>query len=226
MIIPENIRAEGILAFFTDRHIRTDIKSLSALTGIPEASIFLPEQRHTDRVVVIGDRLRTAEADAVLSDRRGILIGVRTADCLPLILYDRKRQVVGAVHAGWRGTARGILKKTLMEMVNRFSSVPIDIFIASGPSIRWCCYEVGVEVAEAVMAVTGEGDYIETRDGKIYLDIPSANRYQALSFGVPQENIWLSEDCTCCLPDKYFSYRRNRTEERQAGLIGLMSVDW
>ncbi len=171
-------------------------------------------------------------ADAVITSNKGILLGVQVADCVPVLLYDAKRNVIGVVHAGWRGTAASILKKSIEAMQERFSSFPIDIKIAIGPSIRWCCYHVGYDVLESVKKATGNGEYHNPplppfskggMGGFYCLDLASANKYQAISAGIHEKNIWVSEECTYCHPDKYYSYRFAKgTTGRQGGFIGIL----
>jgi YfiH family protein len=162
-------------------------------------------------------------ADAVLTKRKNVLLGVAVADCVPVLIYDPIRRVCGAVHAGWRGTAKGILRRTLTVMEEHFYSDLSEVLIAIGPSIRWCCYTVGRDVLDAVQSSTGNGDYYETRNGKICLDLPTANGIQAVKSGVHKEHIWVSGDCTYCYPEKYFSYRYSRGPTgRQGGFVGMM----
>ncbi len=159
----------------------------------------------------------------MITDRKGVVIGVQGADCVPILLYDKRTHATGAVHAGWRGTAAAILKKTVRAMGERFSSSPSDIVIALGPAIRWCCYGVGYEVVEAVEKATGTGDYFTMKGEKYCLDLPSANRYQAFSAGVLPENIWMSDDCTSCQNEKYYSHRVAKgAPGRQGGFIGVV----
>ncbi|NOZ25091.1 MAG: peptidoglycan editing factor PgeF [Nitrospirae bacterium] len=221
MTIPENLKGRRLTAFFTDRTegVRKDV--LSAVSGFPEDAVYMPVQRHTDRVLVLDGHRRPEVADAVVSSVPGVLIGVRVADCVPILLYDCRRDLVGTVHAGWRGTAGRILIKTIETMADGFSSRIDDIVIAFGPAIRGCCYVVGEDVASEVRAATGDGDYIHRRGGTVYLDLVLANRTQALSTGIPEGNIWMSEECTYCLPGRFFSFRYSGTAERQGGFIGL-----
>ena len=137
-------------------------------------------------MLVLDSDLSPRIADAVITGHKGILLGIQVADCVPVLLYDVKRNVIGVVHAGWRGTAASILKKTIETMRERFSSFPIDIKIAIGPSIRWCCYHVGYDVLESVEKATGNGEYHINRGGAYCLDLASANKYQAVSAGVPK----------------------------------------
>ncbi|NTU42519.1 MAG: peptidoglycan editing factor PgeF [Nitrospirales bacterium] len=195
----------------------------SRMLGAPLPSLYLPVQQHTDRVVIVENDLNPLVADAVITARRDIVVGVRVADCVPLLLFDSRRGVVGAVHAGWRGTAAGILRKTIQAMMDRFLSSPDDILVAIGPAIRGCCYGVGDEVAEAVEQGTGKGAYLMMKGEQRCLDLPSANSQQAISAGVPKGNIWVSGDCTFCRPDKYYSYRFSKgVTGRQYGLIGMI----
>jgi YfiH family protein len=201
----------NISGFFTTRHFKE----------LP-ANAYIPVQKHTDKVFVLEHDIEPKIADAVITQRKDIFIGVQVADCVPVLLLDRKNGAIGAVHAGWRGTAQGILKNTISGMSGRFYSSPSDILVAIGPSIRWCCYEVGYEVMEAVYRATGRGDYIKEKGGKYCVDLQSANMHQAVLSGVPQENIWVSNECTFCLPEKYYSYRYAKgTTGRQYGIIGI-----
>lgn len=187
----------------------------------------MPVQKHTDTVVVPEVDLRPIIADAVVTNKRGLLVGIQVADCVPILLCDPVRRVIGAVHAGWRGTAAGILKKTIHTFAERFSSDPRDILVAIGPSIKSCCYEVDPDVAHAVAEASSGRDhspdlYIRKKGAKYHVDLPCANRQQAVSEGIKGANIWIAGDCTFCNPEKYCSYRYARgTTCRQGGFIGM-----
>ncbi|MEW6739198.1 MAG: peptidoglycan editing factor PgeF [Nitrospirota bacterium] len=276
IITPHIFSGFPVKAFFTTKTLDSlefgvesaELKGkVSKLLNISPKNIYLPIQKHTDKVLIVDYDVEPKIADAVITNREDILIGVQVADCVPILLYDMQKNVVGAVHAGWRGTAEEILKKTIKAMMDRFCSIPSDIVIAIGPGIRWCCYGVGYEVIEAVEKVTSYGDcprftdadrrpltchcegrsseaissvrgrlrigtvpapksknYIIKKGEKYCLDLPTANKYQALSLGVPLENIWMSDECTFCLPEKYYSYRYAKgTTGRQCGFIGIVT---
>ncbi len=226
VITPDIFHRLPVTAFFTTKTLHGGLETISKMLGIPSSQIYLPIQKHTDKIVLVDYDLGPRIGDAVITNRRGILIGVQVADCVPILLYDRRTGVIGAVHAGWRGTAEAILKKTINRMVERFSSVPADILIALGPGIRWCCYAVGPEVLEAVKKATGTGDYITKKGEKYCLDLPAANRYQAISSGVLGEHIGISEECTFCIPERYYSYRYAKGPTgRQYGLIGFLDIE-
>jgi hypothetical protein len=223
MVIPPIFHSYQVNAFFTTKAAQCDLSRLAELLAVPSRDIYMPIQKHTDKVMVLDYDREPKIADAVVTNNRGIFIGVQAADCVPVLLFDKKHRVAGAVHAGWRGTAASIVKKTIEMMSQRFSSYPADIIMAIGPSIRSCCYEVGYEVIEAVTRASGEGDYSMTNGAKYCLDLASANRQQAISSGVLPEQIWLSDECTFCLPEKYFSYRFAKgTTGRQCGVIGIV----
>jgi YfiH family protein len=214
--------SNGVKAFFTSKSLGAEINKISNILSIKKEDIFLPIQRHTDKVLVIESDLESKVADAVVTKRKGILIGVQVADCVPVLLFDRKKSIIGSVHAGWRGTAAQIVKKTIKLMVEDFNSSPDDIIIAFGPSIRWNCYYVGYEVKDAVCKATGNGKYHVKTDGGYCIDLSSANMLQALSMSIPEKNIWSSNECTYCNPDKYYSYRySNGCAGRQGGFIGI-----
>lgn len=222
LIFPD-IFGKHVTAFFTGKSPGADPEGISRIAAVDKQKIYLPIQKHTDRVLVLDSDLSPRIADAVVTSNKGILLGVQVADCVPVLLYDVKRNVIGVVHAGWRGTAASILKKTIETMHERFASFPDDIKIATGPSIRWCCYHVGYDVLESVTKATGNGEYHINRGEAYCLDLASANKYQAISAGINEKNIWLSDECTYCHPDKYYSYRHAKgTTGRQGGFIEIL----
>lgn len=221
-----NIDSPETGAFFTTKILGSNADKLSAVsreTGIAAGRMYLPVQRHTDTIHVLDDDMNRTIADGVITGRRGILIGVLVADCVPVLLHDSRRNVIGAVHAGWRGTAKGILKKAIGAMQEKFHSCPGDISVAIGPSIGRCSYEVGEDVVRAVSSATGEGDYYSRQNGKYHLDIAAANRIQALQTGALPEHIWQSGECTFCNPDRFYSYRY---EGEYAGRQGGFIIMW
>jgi YfiH family protein len=138
------------------------------------------------------------QGDALLEDRPGSVIAIRTADCIPILLADERRRAVAAVHAGWRGTVARIAIAAVDEMRRKFGTDPKDIHAAIGPGIGQCCYEVGPEVA----AQFGE-------QGRAHISLPGANRAQLLAAGVTPEKIYASNLCTMCLPEEFHSFRRD-----------------
>jgi len=222
-LIHPGIFGKHVTAFFTGKSPGADIEKISSVAFIDKQRIYLPIQKHTDKVFVLDSDLSPKIADAVITKERGILIGIQVADCVPVLLFDTERHISGVIHAGWRGTAAGILKKTVDAMRDRFSSSPDDIKAAIGPSIRWCCYHVGHDVLESVIKATGNGSYHINKGDSYCLDLAAANKYQAMSSEIPEKNIWISQECTYCYPDKFYSYRYAKgTTGRQGGFIGIL----
>jgi YfiH family protein len=210
-----------VSAFFTGKNPGADPEHLSKAMNINADRIYMPIQKHTDKIAVIESSLHPLIADAVITKEQGILIGVQVADCVPVLLYETTKGIMAAIHAGWRGTAESILKKTIKTVIDRYFCSAENIYIALGPAIRGCCYHVDFDVIHAVSSATGPGEYYINNAGKYCLDLPKANKFQALSMGVPERNIWLSEECTFCLPDLYYSYRFSKgTTGRQGAFIG------
>jgi purine-nucleoside/S-methyl-5'-thioadenosine phosphorylase / adenosine deaminase len=211
-----------VKGFFTRKSTGADKTILSRVLSISPDNICMPVQKHTDTVWLLNEEHTPATADAVLTQTAGILIGVQVADCVPVLLHDEGKSVIGAVHAGWKGTSLQILKKTLSMMVEHFGSDPQDIKVAFGPSIRGHCYAVDNDVKEAVVRATGPGDYVMQRNGKYCVDLTSANMLQALSSGISSQHIWQSPECTYCNPSDFHSFRYQRNHAgRQGGFIGI-----
>jgi YfiH family protein len=141
------------------------------------------------------------DADALLENTPGVSIGVRTADCVPILLADPVQQAVAAVHAGWRGTAASIVQASIRFMADEFGTRPQDLHAAIGPSIGPCCYQVGPDVAKEFGVLAA---------GKVHLDLSYLNARQLESAGVPEQNISNDPNCTQCNPNDYYSFRRDR----------------
>lgn len=222
VIVPGNLQQHAS-AFFTCRSHSVDRADIAKICGTAENQIYLPIQKHTNTVMIVDSTTEPAIADAVVTDKKGLFIGVQVADCVPILLCDPKKRVVGAVHAGWRGTAQAILKKTLQTFYGKYGSDPASMMIAIGPSIRQCCYEVDSDVFAAVSCSTKSEGYFRQKGEKYHIDLARLNRLQALDAGVAPENIWISDDCTFCSPEKFHSYRfSGGLTGRQAGFIGII----
>ena len=153
------------------------------------------------------------QADILVTDDTTVALVVQAADCVPLLVADRRSGAVAAVHAGWRGTAAGAAPAAVAALAGEFGADPEDLVVAQGPSIGPCCYVVGEEVIEAFRAA-GFARKIEAwfaRDvaGRIRLDLWRANRDQLMASGVPPERIHQSGLCTASHPEWFASYRRD-----------------
>jgi len=142
---------------------------------------------------------RFADGDALVSNQPGTVAGVRTADCVPILIADERTHAVAAIHAGWRGTAAGIAAGAVRELITRYGSRPQDLRAAIGPAIGPCCYEVGPEVARQLGMAA---------EGPVKVDLAAINRRQLADAGV--SDIWLAAECTFCEAGRYFSFRREK----------------
>jgi len=198
-------------------------RRVAAAFGVDEGKIFTVSQVHSDRIVVLGsadagvEEIKTQEADGIITDIKGIEIGILTADCVPVLLFDRKKKIVAAAHAGWKGTASKITAKAVEIMMERFESRPQDIAAAIGPAIGPCCYEVGEEVVSAF----GDQEGVAVQQGnKWHVDLPKSNLLQLEDAGVT--DIDLSNICTSCRTDLFFSHRKEMGKTgRQLSFISL-----
>jgi polyphenol oxidase len=173
----------------------------------PPAGITTVKQIHSGIVLDAADP--RPEGDALLSDRAGVLVGVKTADCVPIFLVDPTIPVVAAIHAGWRGSAENIAAAAVRELSARWNIRPGNLRAAIGPSIGVCCYEVGPEVARCF-----------GQQGPVHLDLRAINEAQLRAAGVA--DIWKSGECTFCLPGRFYSFRREREQAgRMLSFIGL-----
>lgn len=177
-------------------------------------------QVHSDRCVVVdGTGGCAGRADALITGCPGVLLTVRTADCLPILMADRKRRVVAAMHAGWRGTAANISGNVVRRLSKDFGLESADLLVAIGPGIGPCCYEVGPEVvarlAEYLPGLRG-------RAGRVNIDLVEANRRQLEAAGVTANNLFAGAPCTCCHAERFHSYRREpRAGGRMISAIGI-----
>lgn len=187
------------------------------------SSVSTVRQIHSDKILVAGEGC-VGEGDALISDREGVCVSIRTADCLPVLIADPVRRAVGAVHAGWRGTVAGIARKAVEEMGSRYGSAPQELRVAIGPGIARCCFEVGPEVASQFGAFPF-GDFVTEWDKlgeKAHVDLVEANRRQLRQAGVRDEFIAASGLCTFCGGAGFESYRRDREKSgRMVSAIGL-----
>ena len=166
----------------------------------------------------------TVYCDALTTDAPRILLGVKTADCVPVLLGDARTGACAAVHAGWRGTLASIVARAVESMSAGYGTRAEDVTAAIGPAANACCYEVGDEVITAFREKFADADdlFVRTRDGHALVDLHRANREQLIAAGVPRHNIYSAPLCTMCRTDLFFSYRR---EKQTAGRVGrLMSV--
>ena len=162
------------------------------------------------------------EGDAGLAEAPGLLLGIETADCLPVLIVDPRRRAVAAAHAGWRGTAQGVAAAAVRALLATGSD-PGDLVAALGPGAGPCCYEVGDDV-RAAFGIEGAAFFRPGPRGKPHLDVPAANRAQLEKAGLGPGRIHHVDDCTICQADLYHSYRREGASGgRMVSFVGFSS---
>ena len=163
------------------------------------------------------------EADGIVTNVPGLALICFTADCVPVLLCDAKNGVIGAVHCGWRSSVSDILGSAVAQM-RTLGAEPSEINAAIGPAIGYCCFEVGPEVIEAASAYLGgevDGLYRSNpeREGKYFLDLRRANARRLIRLGLAPEHISVSEECTVCSHEKYWSHRYTKGQRGSQGAL-------
>ena len=211
-----------------DANVVENYAILGKCIGFQAEDLVLSHQTHSDIVRKVGradhiglDHHEYPECDALITNEPGVGLVIFTADCTPILLHDPVTGAVGAVHAGWRGTAFGIVKKAVDRMVAEYGCDPANIHAAIGPNIGLCCFETDEDVPNALREALGEEveDCFEKYDGKYHVDLKDANEIWLRRAGVKMRNIEMSISCTACRPDRYWSHRVTKGERGSQGAV-------
>ena len=240
----------GFTKWDDEKRVSANREKFMAALDANKLPLITMRQFHSDVIHLIATKCTEAPSgDALMTNVSGLLLGVQTADCVPILLADTKRHAVAAIHAGWRGTLARIVVKTLGRMQMEFGTQPKDVVAALGPAIGQSCYEVGADVAQAFAtqfppaADWFEGPFAQLADGvdplwlpwltmmppghvppppRAQLDLRAANRWQLMDAGVPEKQIDVNDLCTACRTDFLFSYRREGADTgRMMAVIGI-----
>lgn len=158
--------------------------------------------------------------DALVTDQLSITLIVRVADCVPIILFDPVKTILAVVHAGWKGTVAGIAKNTVKKMVETYTANPSEIQAGIGPSIGPCCFRVKKVVADAFFNQCFHAErFVKRAQRGFLIDLREANRLQLIEQGCCERNIQVSDLCTACNSDLFFSYRREKGKTGRFGLL-------
>jgi hypothetical protein len=242
----EKVLNLGFTEWDTRQNVIENRQRFQSALGARNFPLVPLKQIHSDLVRLFASvPAQPVPADAAVTNHRGLLLAVQTADCVPILLVDPKKRAVAAIHAGWRGTLRRIGAKTVGHMRMHFGSKPSDILAAIGPAIGGCCYEVGTEIATDFLSQFADGPdfFDEFRTGdepnpvqwlnqmppghqpppkNVLLDLHKANASQLREAGLKEANILVSNVCTACRPDLLFSYRKQgATSGRQMSAIAI-----
>ena len=208
--------------------INNEVKILEKEINYHFKKVVIPKQSHTTNVEIVTEKNMNSEfvdVDGVLTNVKGIAVGTVSADCQAILLYDKKKKVVGSIHSGWRGTLNGIIIEAINKMKEYYHSDVDDICVTICPSILQCCFEVEDDVYKPFLDKYGDkyikkGDIINGKR-KYYVDTLSINVDLLHEMGVM--NVNAVDKCICCGSKTFHSYRRDGKDTgRNIGLIGLI----
>jgi len=206
--------------------------------GFKISDIVTPNQVHGDKIFRVDENFRGCgcknyadsipETDSLITNVKNLPLMLCFADCVPIFFVDVKNSAIGLAHGGWKGTLKKISAKTLLKMYAEFGTQPKNCLIGIAPSIGSCCYAVGGEVIDKCREVFPKNyeELLINRDGKVFLDLWRANIVQLLEIGVPEENIDVANECTCCQNAWYFSYRaaKNKNFDRTGRIAAIIAL--
>lgn len=213
--------------------VRENYRRFCAAAGLRADRLAMSNQVHGNhvRVITVADIKRDIydpegyQADGLVTDIPGITLTVFSADCIPVLLYDPVRRVAAAVHAGWMGTAKGVVRQAAEKMIQLYGCKPADILAAIGPGISKCCFETHADVPNAMTEGMGAQALPCIRPlegGKYMVDLKELNACWLKGAGISPTNIAIDAECTMCSPDKYWSHRAHGAQRgSQAAMIAL-----
>ena len=201
-----------------EEHIRKNREALCQTLGVSDDRLIMPHQVHETKVATVDETFMALDVterqealegvDAVMTNLKGVCIGVSTADCIPILLYDKEKHAVCAIHAGWRGTVKRIVERAIEEMKESYGTQPGELVAQIGPGIHLDSFEVGDEVYDAFDQAGFEMSTISMKKEKWHIDLPECNRLQLIASGLLSQNIKVSPVCTYQQSADYFSARR------------------
>lgn len=190
--------------------------------SINYSSLIFSDLIHDNQVKIVNYKDRgkiIKKTDALISNDPNICLSMTAADCLIIYVYDKKEKVVSLIHAGWRGLVKNIIKKTLNKMFLHYKSRPKDILIYISPHIQVCHFEI----KENILSKFKKYQKHIKKDDKIKINLSAIAKKQLIELGILNKNIQISSECTYCLNDKYFSYRRSKSKQLKT-MIAYLSL--
>jgi hypothetical protein len=189
-------------------NVRANRAHVAQAMGVDASNLIFGKQTHGNNVALVTGHGKDdlTDADALITNCRGLCIAVTVADCVPILLYDPENEAIAAVHAGWRGTAANIAQKAALKMAEHFGSKPSQMLACIGPSAGPDQYEVGSEVVNVFASSYAQGVVLRRQpNGKAHLNLWEANRQQLAAIGIQQ--IEMAQICTISQPHEFFSAR-------------------
>ncbi len=207
-----------------DSIVNDNIKAVCEYVNVSERDLISPSQTHSTNIAFAKESITEyPDTDSLILTNSKQAVYLNFADCVPVILYDKKNNIGAVAHAGWRGTVGQIVQKTIIKMIEYKDTKPENIYAVIGPAIGACCYNVGEEVVEGVKNSVKDYTKLFRYDGEnTYVDLKLTNQQQLLEIGVPEKNIDICPYCTSCNNNLFFSYRKeNGTTSRHSAVIKL-----
>ncbi|GAV19367.1 laccase domain-containing protein [Mariprofundus micogutta] len=206
----------------SDHNVDDNLDRLVEKAGLSRCPHQAVQVHQSETLYCSGDGIfHKQQSDILITDQLNTPLAIRTADCLPLLLADRQAGITVAAHAGWRGTVAGVAKEAVSQMVDRGAKVE-RIIASLGPCIGPCCFTIGEETAIALASCCQGATQFVTGSEQQHADLWQINQLQLLQSGLKKEHIEIINECTCCHPDRYFSYRRDSLSSgRHLGVVEL-----
>ncbi len=213
-------------------HVIENRRILLHESGLSLEQMVCARQVHGDHVAPIGERDRgkgaadyesaIPDSDGLITREKNLVLTLFFADCVPILLFDPVKNVVGVVHAGWKGTVLQIVRRTVEKMVDLYGSRPEDVVAVIGPAIGGCCYQVSEEVAHQLERTTSTPAGLQQRENQWYADLKAINGKQLEEAGLQPEKIEIMAYCTSCQNHLFFSHRKEKGKTgRQGAFIAL-----
>ena len=221
-IYPVSFSSRPVMAAFSGREFPVSQRNsfLNQIQIDPQKIQWVRQVHGAEIIIADSENLidPAPEADGLIVSSPGMAVGILTADCIPVFFWDPMQEVAGLAHAGWRGLKAGILSKMIQTLRREFESKPSTLQVALGPAICSRCYEVGEEFKEYFQDFYKKSEKIP---GKGHVDILGAAKSELIAEGIPAPLIWDSGICPSCQNERFFSARKEKTEERIASVIQL-----
>ena len=230
----------GNLSYFVSdkkSNVDNNRKTFFDVASVVENDVVEMQQVHGNHVKIVSEEEKgqlILETDAIITRNPGVVLIVKAADCVPILLSDPVKKVIGVVHAGWKGTAQEIAKLAVNHMEDHFGTTPADLIVGIGPSIGPCCYEVDTPVIEQFKYKFNYADKLfsgnkggraslaeDSESRRANLDLWQANKFQLIETGVKEKNIEVSGICTYDNSKLYFSDRKNKSEGRFGSILWI-----
>lgn len=208
-------------------------RAFAAAIGVDANRLVVPDQVHSNTVRRVGEadagsgaidhNTAIPDTDALITNAPNLPLALHFADCVGVLFLDPTNRAIGVAHAGWRGTVDGIVISTVEAMTREFGADPSQLLVAIAPSIERHCYDVGEDVARPFFQTFPNDERVlsQSSSTKWHLDLKAANRIMLERAGVDDANVAISEQCTSCNIDEYFSYRRDGQTGRMGGWLSL-----